>query len=247
MEIIENSSFKTDLQPYRSLDPRTKLLILVLINIIIFFHTGFYTETACVILICAVMLYHKRYLSCVKIITLYAALWSLIMVSIRFQNIMVAMLSIIFILVRKIFPVMIFGTLLISSTRVGEMISALQQIRIPKNIIIPLTVTIRFFPTIREEFSCILDAMKIRKIRVSFKNIVFHPLLLMEHILVPMMLRLSSVAEELSAAVATRGIDSSKPRTSYYQLEFGTADVVFILLFFTLMLLTLKGGVEVLL
>lgn len=246
-QTMENAYLTTAPQTGRSLDPRAKLLILVLINVITFFHTGLYTEMSCIVLICAAMLYHKKYPGFVKCIATYGILLLLVTGSMNFQNTLVAMLSVVFILARKMLPIFLFASLLISSSRVGEMVAALQKMRVPKNIIVPLAVTIRFFPTIREEFASLLDAMKVRGIRFSIKNILLHPALLLEYILVPMILRLSVVSDELSAAAVTRGIDSSTPRTSYYQVRFGAADAIFVLLFTVLAAIALAGGLEVLL
>lgn len=223
----------------RSLDPRTKLLILVLVNIISFYRTDFYTGTACIALICAAMLYHRRYAGCVRAAAAYALLLLLTAAAVQLRNPLIAMLSVVFLLAFKMLPIVLVASLLISSTRVGEMLAALQKMRVPKSIVIPLAVTMRFFPTIREEFSHILEAMKVRGIRLSAENILLHPLLLTERILVPMMLHLSAVAEELSAAAVTRGIDAPKPRTSYYEVRFAAMDAVFLLLFAVLAVIAL--------
>ena len=53
----------------------------------------------------------------------------------------------------------------------------------------------------------------------------------MENLLVPVMSRLSIVADELSNAAVVRGMDSARPRTSYYDLRLRTADIVFLALF----------------
>jgi energy-coupling factor transport system permease protein len=60
------------------------------------------------------------------------------------------------------------------------------------------------------------------------------PLATIENTLIPMMLRSAAIAEELSAAAVTRGIDSSRRRTSLYLLHFGILDVLCVLSFGTL-------------
>lgn len=226
---------KTEDIEERSIDPRTKLLILLFINITAFALSGIVQEALCISLICIVMLYQKKYMSCVKSIAAYVGVVLLISFILQFNNAIVAMLSIVFIMVRKMLPLFIFASFLISSTRVGEMIAALQNMNVHKNIIIPLVITVRFFPTLKEEFKCIMDAMKVRGINFSFANAVLHPMLLLENILIPMMLRLSIVADELSAAAVTRGIDSFRKRTSYYQVQFTFIDGLFVLAFFVFM------------
>lgn len=228
----------------RSLDPRTKLFILLLVNFTGFTISGFYLEITCMALVAVTMLYHRLYLTCLKLLSVYCLLWLLFFISMEYPNMLVNMLSVMFIMVRKMYPIISFGLLLIVTTRVGELIAALQKLHIPKTIIIPLVITLRFFPTMREEFASITDAMKVRGIAISFSHVLTHPLLVLEHILVPMILRLSVVAEELSAAAVARGIDCQEKRSSYFPLGFHLADGVFLLLFgamFVMVLLSRWG------
>ena len=70
-----------------------------------------------------------------------------------------------------------------------------------------------------------------RGMAITLKSIVTQPVRVMENLLVPVMSRLSIVADELSNAAVVRGMDSSRPRTSYYDLRLRAADVVFLVLF----------------
>jgi energy-coupling factor transport system permease protein len=108
---------------------------------------------------------------------------------------------------------------------VGDLVSALQKIRIPRSITIPFAVTLRFFPTVKVEFLCIRDAMKLRGIRLNLKNILGRPFTLLESILVPLIFRCANIAEELSAAAVTRGIErEGRRRTSLRDLTFRRGD-----------------------
>ena len=82
-----------------------------------------------------------------------------------------------------------------------------------QSVVIPLSVTFRYFPTIREEWDSIRAAMKMRGIRVS-----------LEHIMVPLIFSAVNVAEELSAAALCRGLDAPGEHTSYVEVAFGLAD-----------------------
>ena len=89
----------------------------------------------------------------------------------------------------------------------------MRKLRLPQSVVIPLSVTFRYFPTIREEWDSIRAAMKMRGIRVS-----------LEHIMVPLIFSAVNVAEELSAAALCRGLDAPGEHTSYVEVAFGLAD-----------------------
>lgn len=80
------------------------------------------------------------------------------------------------------------------------------------------------------EFRAVIEALRVRGMAITLKSIVTQPVRVMENLLVPVMSRLSIVADELSNAAVVRGMDSSRPRTSYYDLRLRAADVVFLVL-----------------
>ena len=86
---------------------------------------------------------------------------------------------------------------------------------IPQGLIIPLSVTVRYFPALKEETGYIRDAMKLRNI---------HGVQKIECILVPTMISATTTAEELSAAAVTRGIENPAPKTSMIEMKFGVQD-----------------------
>ena len=57
---------------------------------------------------------------------------------------------------RKIFPCLIVGTLILQKTPVRELMVALRKCHIPQGLIIPLSVTIRYFPALKEEVGYIV-------------------------------------------------------------------------------------------
>ena len=56
------------------------------------------------------------------------------------------------------------GALLISDSSVHRLGAALAKLRLPQTVLVPLTVTLRYFPTLKEEASHIRDAMALREI-----------------------------------------------------------------------------------
>ena len=61
-------------------------------------------------------------------------------------------------------PGFVMGYYLISTTTVSEFVAAMERMHIPQKIVIPVSVVFRFFPTVREEYAAIRDAMKMRGI-----------------------------------------------------------------------------------
>lgn len=226
----------------QTVDPRTKLFILLIVNITSFVQNNVLCETLCVAMITTVMLYHRSYRLALKNLLIFGAMALLILLTLRVENTIIGMLSVVLIMARKIFPTFMFAALLMSTTQVGEMTSSLQAMHTPRQITIPIVVIMRFFPTIKEESKGILDAAKVRGILFTFWNILRYPGRMMEYIMVPLMMQLSVVAEELSAAAVTKGIDSDKQRTSLYQTRFGTMDIIFTLVFSANLIFAFTGG-----
>ena len=101
----------------------------------------------------------------------------------------------------------------------------------------------RFFPTVKEEYSCIKDAMHLRGIGLSVGNALAHPLTVIESVLIPMIMRCALIAEELSAASVTRGIESNGKRSSITELKIRVYDWMVIAVFVVLTILVVLGGV----
>lgn len=58
---------------------------------------------------------------------------------------------------------MLAGTV-ISTTKVGEFLSAMARLRCSKKLTIPLAVMLRYLPTIREDWHFIKDAIRLRDV-----------------------------------------------------------------------------------
>jgi energy-coupling factor transport system permease protein len=227
-----------------TLDPRTKLAVLALINIFVITSPGLATEAVGIGLVALTVLAMGSWKSFVKTIIIYAAMLGLLFFCGLFpNNALSAVLSMIIIYFRKIAPTLFFAGGMIATTKVGELVSAMQKLRIPKPIVITFAVTLRFFPTAREEFASIKDAMRLRGIGLSAGNVLTRPLTVMECVLIPMMMRCATIAEELSAAAVTRGIESGGKRTSINELKMRGVDSLVIALFIALVVFSKEGGV----
>lgn len=125
------------------------------------------------------------------------------------------LVSFITVALRKFLPCFILGKWILTKTEVSEFVAVMWKLRLPQTAMIPLSVVFRYFPTIKEEWTSIRAAMKMRGIHVS-----------LEHIMVPLLMSAVNVSEELSAAALCRGLDSPEPHTSLVQVKFHLSDVL---------------------
>ena len=89
------------------------------------------------------------------------------------------------------------------------------KFHLPQQLIITISVTIRYFPAIAEEIKHIRNAMRLRTIPLSSR---------VECFVVPLMMAASTTVGELSAAAVTRGIENPSKKTSIIQLRFRAID-----------------------
>ena len=122
-------------------------------------------------------------------------------------------------------PGFIMGYYLVSTTTVSEFVAAMEKMHIPQKIVIPMSVVFRFFPTVKEEYAAIRDAMKMRGITT-----LRSPMKMLEYRVVPLMMSIAKIGEELSAAALTRGLGAPQKRTNICKIGFGPLDIFFFLL-----------------
>jgi energy-coupling factor transport system permease protein len=215
----------------RSLDPRIQIAILVVGNLMATTPTPDALDVVGVLSAAAVLVYCGRARAAVKWLAGYASVWLAALLCSASTDPFFVSVGAMLMMMRKIYVIALFATNLIVTVRVGELACALQRMRIPRLLIIALSVALRFFPTLRAEASAVADAMKLRGIRLSLANAVRHPLKMIEYFAVPLILRISLVTDEISRAATVRGIDSTHARTSLYTLSIGAADWFFLLWF----------------
>ena len=120
-------------------------------------------------------------------------------------------------------PGLMMGYVMLSTTTVSEFVASMERMRMPRQIIIPISVMFRFFPTVAEESAAVNDAMKMRGITFS------SPMKMLEYRLVPMMMCSVKIGEELSAAALTRGLGAPVKRTNICKIGFRLTDVLALL------------------
>ncbi|NLG05892.1 MAG: energy-coupling factor transporter transmembrane protein EcfT [Clostridia bacterium] len=125
-------------------------------------------------------------------------------------------LTILQILPRFLFLRML-GASLMRVLTIGEMIETLEKLRLPRQIVIPFAVMLRYLPTMKLEMHYIRDSLKIRGIDYSVLAFIKAPVQWIEYMLVPILMRSVRLADELSATAMVRGIDNQTKRAWIYE------------------------------
>ena len=201
------------------LDPRTKLFILLLCVIAASLAPSLVYGAGLVILIGMMGSLCGYWRSALTGIAGYAILYALTLWA---ADLTLAAFG----LFHKVYPCGMMGGLFITSTKVNEFLSAMHRLRVPKKIVIPLAVMIRYFPTIGEDWRYIKDAMRMRDVSPTLAGFVKQPVMTVECIYVPLLSAASKTADELSIAALTRGIENPHPRTCLVQTQFRFADAI---------------------
>ena len=214
------------------LDPRTKILLLLLCILSAMMAPSLYYELGLVLLIgllgvcCGKWKYAWKGAAFYGLIVLIT-FWIMDTMTGTWRTMFIAFLG----LFHKVYPCGMLSGIVISTTKVSEFLSAMNRVHAPKKLVIPLAVMLRYIPTIQEDWRFIKDAMRLRDVSPSLKGLLTHPGMTVECIYVPLMMAASKAADELSIASITRGIENPKPRTCLVQIRMGPADVLAILCF----------------
>lgn len=195
----------------RSLDPRTALLLLLLANISAFTPKALWLEAVWIVFLAIIIAICGRGKAAIQwgfaFVLLYCFQAYVLPAS---PKIIATSLSIFANYARRMFPCLMVGMLMIKAIPLRHFILGLRKLHFPQKLIVAISVTLRYFPAIREEVFYIRDAMKLRDI---------HGLRKVEYTAIPLMLSASGTAEELSAAAVTRGIENPAPKTSILELR----------------------------
>ena len=130
------------------------------------------------------------------------------------------------------------GVYALRTTTASEFLVSMQKIRCPDTINIPTAIVFRFFPTVVEEYRDIKSAMRMRGI-----GGLRQPLRMLEYRLVPLLVSVVSIGNELSKSAVTRALGSKRKRTSICEVKFKAIDGVAMLLLMACLCVVLAGKV----
>lgn len=213
------------------LDPRTKLFLILICVLSAMFAPNLYFQLALVTLIGLLAVLSGKWRYALRGIVVYALIcaftvWCMDAFGGTWRTMFVAFLG----LVHKVYACGMLAGIVISTTKVGEFLSAVTRMHVPKKLTIPLAVMLRYLPTIREDWRYIKDAMRLRDVSPTPVGFLKAPAMTTCCIYVPLLTAASKAADELSIASVTRGIENPKPRTCLVKIKMRAADFIAIAL-----------------
>lgn len=228
------------------LDVRYKFLLFIIISIVAFSAKDLVYGSLVFFIVCLFTFLLGQNEMVLKYMIVYAAMLLFIVGADYLPGLLKSMILLLVVFIRMCLPILLYSKCFIRTTTVSEMVSGLYALRFPKAFVISFTVAMRFFPTAKEEISELRAALALRGLGFTFHNLRTRPTLVFEGFISPILIRASQVAEELSAASITRGLDSPSPRTTFRSLHLTAGDSVIGLIFSALLIsvpiLRMLGG-----
>lgn len=213
----------------KSIDPRIQFLLLIVQSILVLC-----AQMEQLILLnffaLAYLVYAGFFKTACKMGTIIAATVALYFYIVLSDQQWVKFLGFLCFLVLRFGPVIVMARVL-QEVSTGRLMAAMQSLKLPKNFILTLAVTLRFFPIIKMENDTIQMSARLRGLSYSQPKNWLRPLQAFEYTFVPLMMRTMKITDELTASAMTKGIDCPGQRTSIYQTHLSVKDLMLVVIF----------------
>jgi energy-coupling factor transport system permease protein len=226
------------------LDPRVKMLMLIVLGFVSFIINGDIPELILMFGVSTFICAGSAPRWGIKMFLVYMVI-SYLNTCLKFFTIpgISLLMGIFGVTIIKAIPVVTLARWVIRSTYMDELTVALERIGMPRTVIIPFVVMFRYIPTLGIEYKMIRNTMKIRGVSDSFYKILLHPFATIEFILIPLLMRCLKVSDELAASGTTRGMERDNKRYGILKVEFGKKEILtcVLLTMFVVFLFMLDG------
>lgn len=201
-----------------NLDPRAGIFLLFILNFTIFN----VSKTSALFLLllwsCIYAVYNGFYKISIKFIIAYLLFYGIeFFVLPKLPSLIAVSFAILLMYVLKMLSVALFGYTFVKTTSLYELISALRKMHFPESIITGLSITLRYFPALKEDYAKTRDTMKLKKMSTIDK---------LNGLIITTIMRATLNIEELSQAATVRGIDNPVKRNSIIELHFKRRDLL---------------------
>lgn len=115
----------------------------------------------------------------------------------------------------RMLPVLMIGTLLVSSPP-GTVLWSGSRMRLPRQVLIMLCVLFRFSSVIRIEMAAVRQGIRARGILPHWYSVLLHPAKAYECFVLPLIIRGLKLSTELTCAAQFRGVESRAARSCIY-------------------------------
>ncbi|WP_021171144.1 Energy-coupling factor transporter transmembrane protein EcfT [Sporomusa ovata DSM 2662] len=211
-------------------DPRVWMFLVVIVSLLTFLCGSRFELFSLVVMLAVIMVWQKMIATAGYFTAFYTALLALNellrLIPLKLQPISM-LVAMIILLLSRLIPIYMAYIILLRKTQLNELIIALEQMHIPKMLIIPLAVVYRYVPTIKCEILYVKDSLKMRGLNQSVAGMFLHPVTTLEKFMIPLLIRSSKLADELSAAALCKGLDTKHQRTSCTGVRFDKKDAAY--------------------
>lgn len=212
-------------------DVRTYLVILVSAATCASLNTDIYVEFGIIAALFILQLASGKGVCMPRLIAVYIAM--LIIQFVVFPiapELLTMVLSMFVVNVRGFFPTIMCIVLIYKTTQVSQLSATMAKMKIPKSVTITVAITIRYIPTLIEEWRHIREAMSVRRVTAGIRNPFVRIAKSCECYLIPLFMSAIRTSDELSAAAITRGIDNPAMPTCRKYRPMGTIDFLAIMI-----------------
>lgn len=209
-------------------DPRTKILLLIEFNIILFMGRSLPYESCVLLFSASILLAGGMGRSAWKFTAAFAVFVLIQYLTAPYTDMFFfSLVYFITVVIRKFLPCIMLGKWILATTDVSAFVASMWKMKLPKDAIITTSVVFRCFPTIKEEWGAIRTAMKMRGIGFGLKHMLTMPVKTMEYLLVPLFISVLNISDELAAAALCRGLDHPGEHTCMLEIRFRWYDILF--------------------
>ena len=181
-------------------DPRALIVLIIAASCIAFMEKSLLCEITLLLALALLQSVSGHWRMALGFIVGFAVLWLILNYAMPYLAITpLGALTLSLTLARKVFFCAMTAALLVTECSVHRMSAALSKMHMPRQILIPFSVTMRYFPALKDDISHIRDAMSMRQMPLGAR---------MEAIVVPVIVAATNTADELSRASALRGIEN---------------------------------------
>lgn len=213
------------------LDIRTKLLLLIIANILMFKKMSIYEHLFSATIFTLLILVIVSWKRAIRIYSVYLffTLYELFLAKYTSISIIDNFMVLSALMFKTIYFPICSGIILVGSSKVSELITFLRSVKIPSSIIVVLAVIFRFFPAMLTDYKYIKNSLKMKGIGISKLYYLRHPLKFIEYVFVPYVIISSNIANDLTISSICRGIESDRKKSSIQTLKFTLSDYIFLL------------------
>lgn len=122
-----------------------------------------------------------------------------------------------------------YGWFLITVIRPTEFVAAMTRMRLPRFLVVPIAVVLRFVPTVVTEARAIGDAMRMRGLITGPMSVIRRPVQTLEFLVIPLLAAATRSGDELTASALSRGFGAPGRRSTIVELRFSLADAALVL------------------